>query len=101
MSDARSLFDSFFVFIFLLVLAVLLDVSIGHAIDSVLVSFAERGLFSDLTTEWDASWELRTFVTNFHLMLYIAPAIGLGQFLYTACRKQRYDVYTPEEAYYV
>jgi len=101
MSDARSLFDSFFVFIFLLILAFLLDISIGHAIDSCLISFSQRGLFSDVTAAWDTSAPLRSFVTNFHLMLYIAPAIGLGQFLYTACRKQRYDVYTPEEAYYV
>ena len=100
MSSAKSLFDSFFVFIFLLIFAVLVDVSIGHAIDEVLVSFAERGLFSGVTSEWDASWELRTFVTNFHLFIYIIPAIGLGQFLYTAIRKQRYDVYQPEEAYY-
>ena len=100
MSSAKSLFDSFFVFIFLLIFAFLVDVSIGHAIDEVLVSFAARGLFSGVTQSWDSSWELRTFVTNFHLFIYIIPAIGLGQFLYTAIRKQRYDVYQPEEAYY-
>jgi ABC-type dipeptide/oligopeptide/nickel transport system permease component len=86
MSSAKSLFDSFFVFIFLLIFAIIVDFSIGHAID--------------VTTAWDSSWELRTFVTNFHLFIYVIPAIGLGQFLYTAIRKQRYDVYTPEEAYY-
>ena len=100
MSSARSLFDSFFLFIFLLIFALLLDVSIGHAIDEFLVAFAERGLFSDVTKSWDSSWELRTFVTNFHLFIYIIPAIGLGQFLYTAIRRQRYDVYEPEQAYY-
>ena len=100
MSDAKSLFDSFFLFIFLLIFAFLLDVSIGHAIDEFLVAFAERGLFSGVTAEWDTSWALRTFVTNFHLLIYIIPAIGLGQFLYTAVRKQRYDVYEPEGAYY-
>lgn len=100
MSSARSLFDSFFVFIFLLVFAFLLDISIGHAIDSYLVAFADRGLFSNVTPSWDTSWELRTFVTNFHLMLYIAPAIGLGQFIYTAIRRTRYDVYEQEGAYY-
>jgi hypothetical protein len=100
MSSAKSLFDSFFLFIFLLIFAILVDFSIGHAIDEVLVSFAERGLFSDVTADWDASWELRTFVTNFHLFIYIIPAIGLGQFLYTAIRRQRYDVYEPEQAYY-
>jgi hypothetical protein len=100
MSSARSLFDSFFVFIFLLIFAIIVDFSIGHAIDEILISFAARGLFSDVTTAWDSSWELRTFVTNFHLFIYIIPAIGLGQFLYTAIRRQRYDVYQPEEAYY-
>ncbi|RKX64896.1 MAG: hypothetical protein DRP42_05670 [Tenericutes bacterium] len=100
MSSARSLFDSFFLFIFLLIFAILVDFSIGHAIDSCLVSFSERGLFSGVTAEWDTSWELRTFVTNFHLFIYIIPAIGLGQFLYTAIRRQRYDVYEPEQAYY-
>lgn len=101
MSSAKSLFDSFFVFIFLLIFAFLVDLSIGHAIDEVLVSFAERGMFSDVTHQWDSSWELRTFVTNFHLFIYVIPAIGLGQFLYTAIRRQRYDVYAPEEPYYV
>ena len=100
MSSAKSLFDSFFVFIFLLIFAILVDFSIGHAIDSYLVAFAERGLFSGVTPEWDTSWELRTFVTNFHLFIYIVPAIGLGQFLYTAIRRTRYDVYEPEQAYY-
>lgn len=100
MSSAKSLFDSFFVFIFLLIFAILVDFSIGHAIDSYLVAFAERGLFSDVTTEWDTSWELRTFVTNFHLFIYVVPAIGLGQFLYTAIRRTRYDQYEPEQAYY-
>lgn len=100
MSDAKSLFDSFFVFIFLLIFAFLLDVSIGHAIDVYIRAFAERGLFSGVTAEWDTSWELRTFVTNFHLLIYIIPAMGLGQFIYTAIRRQRYDAYAPEEAYY-
>lgn len=100
MSDARSLFNSFFVFIFLLIFAFLIDISIGHAIDEFLVAFAARGLFAGVTATWDTSWELRTFVTNFHLFIYIIPAIGLGQFIYTAIRRQRYDVYTPEEAYY-
>jgi hypothetical protein len=100
MSSARSLFDSFFVFIFLLIFAILIDFSIGHAIDEFLVAFADRGLFSGVTGSWDTSWELRTFVTNFHLFIYIIPAIGLGQFLYTAIRRQRYDVYEPEQAYY-
>ena len=100
MSSAKSLFDSFFLFIFLLIFAILVDFSIGHAIDVFLVAFAERGLFSGVTAEWDTSWELRTFVTNFHLFIYIIPAIGLGQFLYTAIRRQRYDVYEPEQAYY-
>ena len=44
MSSAKSLFDSFFVFIFLLIFAILVDFSIGHAIDEFLVAFAERGL---------------------------------------------------------
>jgi hypothetical protein len=100
MSSARSLFDSFFVFIFLLIFAFLVDVSIGHSIDVFLVAFAERGMFSLVDSSWDTSWELRTFVTNFHLFIYVIPAIGLGQFLYTAIRRQRYDVYQPEEAYY-
>lgn len=100
MSSARSLFDSFFVFIFLLIFAILVDFSIGHAIDEFLVAFAERGLFSGVTESWDTSWELRTFVTNFHLFIYIIPAIGLGQFLYTAIRRTRYDQYEPEQAYY-
>lgn len=100
MSSAKSLFDSFFVFIFLLIFAILVDFSIGHAIDSYLVAFADRGLFSGVDTSWDTSWELRTFVTNFHLFIYIVPAIGLGQFLYTAIRRTRYDVYEQEGAYY-
>ncbi len=100
MSSAKSLFDSFFVFIFLLIFAILIDFSIGHAIDEFLVAFAERGLFSGVTAEWDTSWELRTFVTNFHLFIYIVPAIGLAQFLYTAIRRTRYDVYEQSGAYY-
>ena len=100
MSSAKSLFDSFFVFIFLLIFAILVDFSIGHAIDEFLVAFAERGLFSGVTAEWDTSWELRTFVTNFHLFIYVVPAIGLGQFLYTAIRRTRYDVYEQETPYY-
>ena len=100
MSSAKSLFDSFFVFIFLLIFAILVDFSIGHAIDEFLVAFAERGLFSGVTAEWDTSWELRTFVTNFHLFIYVIPAIGLGQFLYTAIRRTRYDAYESEQAYY-
>ena len=100
MSSAKSLFDSFFVFIFLLIFAVLVDISIGHAIDEVLISFSERGMFSLVDASWDSSWELRTFVTNFHLFIYIIPAIGLGQFLYTAIRRTRYDVYEQEHAYY-
>ena len=100
MSSAKSLFDSFFVFIFLLIFAILIDFSIGHAIAEFLVAFAERGLFSGVTAEWDTSWELRTFVTNFHLFIYVIPAIGLGQFLYTAIRRTRYDVYEQETPYY-
>ncbi len=78
----------------------MIDISIGHAIDEFLVAFAERNMFANVTPDWDSSWELRTFVTNFHLFIYTIPAIGLGQFLYTAIRKQRYDVYEPEGAYY-
>ena len=100
MSSAKSLFDSFFVFIFLLIFAFIVDVSIGHSIDVFLVAFSERGMFSLVDASWDSSWELRTFVTNFHLFIYIIPAIGLGQFLYTAIRRTRYDVYEQESAYY-
>jgi hypothetical protein len=100
MSSAKSLFDSFFVFISLLIFAFLLDISIGHAIDVYIRAFAERALFSGVTSGWDTSWELRTFVTNFHLFIYILPAMGLGQFIYTAIRRTRYDAYAPEEAYY-
>lgn len=101
MSDAHSLFNSFFVFIFLLVFAFVLDITVGHAIDVVVVTFADSHLFADATTKWDNSGYINGFISNFHLLIYLIPAIGLGQFIYTAVRRQRYEAYVPEEAYYV
>lgn len=100
MSSARSLFDSFFVFIFLLIFAILVDFSIGHAIDEFLCTVADRGMFAHVTTEWDTSHLLRLFVSEFHLFVYLIPAYGLAQFMFTAIRRQRYDTELPEQHYY-
>ena len=101
MSSANSLFNSFFVFIFMLVFAFVLDVTVGHAIDVVVVKFADAHMYAEATPKWDNSGFIQGFISNFHLLIYLIPAIGLGQFIYTAIRRQRYDVYAPEEPYYV
>lgn len=101
MSDARSLFESFFLFMALCILAFILDISIGHTIDVYLQAFANRNLFQDVTPAWDTSHILRLFVTEFHLYIYILPIMGLCQFIYVCVRRQRYDTELPETPHYV
>ena len=99
MSSAQSLWESFYIFILLLVFAYILDISIGHAIDEVVIAFAPFLVGGDPGV-FDNSTYLASFTSMFHLLLYTMPAIGLAQFIYVAIRRTRHEQYMPEEAYY-
>lgn len=99
MSSANSLFNSFFIFLFSIVFAFVLDVSVGHAIDEFLLSISFiAARMGDPGGAFDTSSMLAQFVGNFHLLIYLIPAMGLAQFIYTAIRRTRYEQY--EESYY-
>jgi len=95
MSSGMSLINSFFVMIISIVLAVVLNVGLGYVMDSMLMRFSSAGM-GDVSSAWDPT-SMVSFVCNlFYLLIYIVPIFGVGQFIYTAVRRQRYDLYREE-----
>ena len=93
MSSGMSLINSFFVMLISLTLAFLLNAGLGYALDVMLTRFSVMGIY-DVPAAYDPSSNLGFCSNLFHLLIYMIPIFGVGQFIYTAVRRQKYDAYT-------
>jgi len=92
MSSGTSLINSFYVMLISITFAYLLNVGLGYAMDSMLMRFAAAGVYN-VPGEYNPT-SMISFVCNlFHLLMYVVPIFGVGQSIYTAVRRQRYDSY--------
>ncbi len=94
MSSGQSLINSFFVMLISLTLSFLLNAGAGYALDEMLMRFAAMGVY-DIPGASNPTAHVNFYCNLFHLLIYVIPIFGVGQFLYTAVRRQRYDAYTP------
>lgn len=92
MSSGLSLINSFFVMIISITLAFLLNVGVGSALDIMLTRFAAFGIY-DIPAASNPTAHINFYCNLFHLLMYTVPIFGVGQFIYTAVRRQRYDAY--------
>lgn len=94
MSSGMSLINSFFVMLISLLFAFVLNLGLGCTLDVMLTRFAAFGIY-DVPAAYDPSAHLNFYCNLFHLLMYVVPIFGIGQFIYTAVRRQRYDTYVP------
>ena len=92
MSSGTSLINSFFVMLISITLGFLLNAGAGFALDTMLMRFAAMGVY-DIPAASNPTTHINFYCNLFHLLMYVIPIFGVGQFIYTAVRRQRYDTY--------
>lgn len=92
MSSGKSLIGAGFVFIFSCLMAYVLNMSIGTAMDKFIEMFINYELYRP-GPEWETTHFVDRIANLFYLIIYGLPIFGLGQFIYTAVRRQKYEQY--------
>lgn len=92
MSSSKALFNGFMVMVYCIILGVVLNISLAHGLDVMLVQFADLGMF-DVPDAWDSAASVTKLVNLFYLLEYAIPAIGIAYFFVSATRRQEYDQY--------
>ncbi len=92
MSSSKALFNGFMVMIYCLIIGVVLNMSLAHGLDVMLVKFDALGMF-DVPAAWDSAGKVTRLVNLFYFFEYAIPVIGIAYFFVSATRKQQYDKY--------
>ena len=96
MSSSKALFNGFMVMIYCLIIGVVLNISLAHGLDVMLVKFGNMGVF-DVPDVWDSSNMVTRLLNIFYLLEYAIPVIGIAYFFVSATRRQEYDKYKETE----
>jgi hypothetical protein len=95
MSSGQSLFEAFGVMMICLMLGLLLTISFGVSTDMIRDTFADSGYYN-IAGPWVTAQNLGNVEIMNNLILticYFIPAFGVVNFIITAVRRQRYDMY--------
>ena len=96
MSSSKALFNGFMVMIYCLIIGVVLNISLAHGLDVMLMKFGNMGVF-DVPAAWDSSNMVTRLLNIFYLLEYAIPIIGIAYFFVSATRRQEYDKYKETE----
>lgn len=96
MSSAKSLINGFMVMMYCVIIGIILNISLAHGLDVMLVKFADIGMF-DVPAVWDPTSNVTRHVNLFYLMMYLIPALGIAYFFLSAVKQQEYDRYKEPE----
>ena len=100
---SKQLIFSFFIMLFCVLISMMLAMSIGVAADTIHDALVGADLYN-LGGNWkfyepQSSHDAQFFITMVHVVIYILPVIGVTNFIISATRKLRYDLYEEEEEY--
>lgn len=96
MSSSKAIVNGFMVMVYCLIIGIVLNISLAHGLDVMLVKFDALGMF-DVPAAWDSASKVTSLVNIFYLLEYAIPAIGIAYFFVSATRRQKYDQYRESE----
>lgn len=91
MSSAASLWESFVIMI-ICVFASIILVFVMVPAENILTQIQKAGLM-DVPETWQTVDDQDFFVSIAYWLTYFLTFFGIGQFVWTAVRRQKYDVY--------
>lgn len=93
MSSAESLWDAFFLMMILIFIAIVLLFAVAIPGDNIIPVMQAAGT-EDVSAQWD-TFDDREYVQQLiYIVDYALVIIGVGNFIITAARRQRYDLTT-------
>lgn len=92
MSSIESLFKSFVVMVVCLFCSVIITMFILMPAELVIVEVQKTGI-EDAPIEWKTSDDKDFFLKLGYGLTYFLDFFAVGQFVWTAVRRQKYDVY--------
>jgi hypothetical protein len=95
-SSGYSLFSAFFIMMFSIFIGLLIVLSLGSVNDMVKDALIGSGVY-DVSSNWGSISDPDNVSNVIYIVGYGIPIMGVVNFLYSAVRRQRYDVYEEEE----
>lgn len=92
MSSAQSLFKSFLILVVCLVCSVAITNFVLMPLEMVQNTLRATGM-QDAPPEWSNSGDIDFYVSIAYWLTYFLDFFGVGQFIWVAIRRQRYDIY--------
>jgi len=98
---SKHLIGSFFIMLFCILISIVLAMSIGVGVDQMHDALVCADMYN-LGGNWkiyepQSSHDAQFFITLIHVIIYTLPIIGVTNFIISATRKLRYDLYGEEE----
>lgn len=94
MSSAASLWQSFVIMIVCVFASLLLIFALAPA-ENMITQIQSTGLL-DVPEVWQTADDQDFYVSIAYWLTYFLSFFGVGQFVWTAVRRQRYDIYGNE-----
>lgn len=91
MSSAASLWEAFIIMI-VCVFASILLVFVLVPCENMLTGLQSTGLM-DVSETWQTADDQEFYISIGYFLTYFLTFYGIGQFIWTAVRRQRYDIY--------
>ena len=100
---SKHLIESFFIMLFCILISIVSAMSIGVGVDQIHDVLVCADMYN-LGGSWkfyepQSSHDAQFFITMVHVVIYTLPIIGVTNFIISATRKLRYDLYEEEEEY--
>jgi len=75
-----------------IVIGVVMSFAGGMTLDTMIDGFTGAGVF-DVPPEWNSVGRVNMLINIYFALMYLIPVIGIGVFVVTILKRQRYDRY--------
>lgn len=92
MTSFLSVWEGFVIMSVSIMIGVIMSFGGGLVLESMIDGYTMAGAY-DVPAEWDPAGGINMLVNIYFFLMYLIPVIGIGCFVMTIMKRQKYDQY--------